>query len=203
MSNYLLQLVLVALGGYLFLFIFWRNLSEDYPDKRIFLHGFGIVLGALLGAFFGNLISASLRSSSLFDPKYFFWWGTGIGLVTGLIRTSRVLKLSLVQLLEYSLPGILLWFAVINFLIPIHAISLMLLLGLFYLTKAVYRKFTWYKSGKVGFASFLTLGVFFSLRAVIAATAPSMVSSVGKVETVLAACLAFLCFWSIYQLSDV
>ena len=52
-----------ALGIFLFLYLYWKRLKEDYPVEKIFNSGFIILIGIFL----------SLVISKIFPNIFWFW----------------------------------------------------------------------------------------------------------------------------------
>jgi hypothetical protein len=80
-------------------------------------------------------------------------------------------------------------------------IVIILLIVLFYFLDAHYKKFTWYKSGRVGFTGLTTLGLLLLLRAAVAPIVPDMLSFSGKYEAIISGILAFVSFLLVFNLA--
>jgi len=64
-----------------------------------------------------------------------------------------------------------------------------------------YKNFTWYKSGKIGFAGLATLAVIFFVRSSVAIFGRGVLSFVNqKPEAIISSVLAFTCCLLIYNL---
>ncbi len=74
------------------------------------------------------------------------------------------------------------------------------LIGLYYFLSLHYKKISWYKSGKVGFAGIFVLGIFFLVRALVAVWFPNMVSFVNY-EWLVSGSAAFLAFLTLFHLT--
>lgn len=192
--------ILVSLVGILvFLFVFWRRIKEDYAGDVIFTVGFLVVAGIILG----NLVSKQLF------PIWWFWasiLGAALGILLGIVRFS----LRPLETLEAAILGLLPWVILIFWLDSIknsslvsliYSVGILALLGLFYFLDGHYKDFTWYKSGRVGFAGLTVAGFFFILRAAIAIFFPSVLSFVGKFEALVSALSAFIFFLLIFNLA--
>ena len=64
-----------------------------------------------------------------------------------------------------------------------------------------YKRFTWYKSGRIGFSGLTIFGIFFLIRAIVAVFLPSMLSFSGKYEVYLSAIVAFAAFLTLFNLA--
>lgn len=187
------------LGAFTFLFIFWRRLKEDYVSNMVFTTSIYLVFGA----FAGKLISFYFLSD------WWFWLsflGLSIGLAVGILR----FKLRAVETVEAAIPGLLLWFSFLFLQDSIESLSappfiaflvVVLLVGLFYLLDKHYKKFAWYKSGRIGFSGLTTLGALFLIRAFVAAFFPDVLSFVGTLDIILSAVIAFIAFLLVFNLA--
>lgn len=192
--------ILVSLIGILiFLFVFWRRIKEDYASDVVFTAGFLVVAGIILG----GLISKQ------FFPSWWFWAsavGASFGILLGIVRFS----LRPFETVEAGVIGLLPWVILIFWLDSIknsslvsliYSVGILALLGLFYFLDGHYKDFTWYKSGRVGFAGLTVAGFFFILRAAIAIFFPSVLSFVGKFEALVSALSAFIFFLLTFNLA--
>lgn len=200
MSNFTTSLAFVV-SLLTFLFFFWRRLREDFEPPVIFRSGLLIVAGFAVGsATAGVLLPRFLPSSAIFSPTGLWFWGAGIGLAIGFAISYRVFKLPFYESLEAAVVGFL--FA--SPFITREWIYEFISLCVYYYLRSHYKSFSWYKSGKVGFAGLATMGVFFLVRSILALVGGSMIvfTGIGKVEVVLCAALSFLSFFAVYNLSE-
>jgi hypothetical protein len=65
---------------------------------------------------------------------------------------------------------------------------------------ARYKRYTWYRSGKVGFSTLTAAAILFLLRALAGLAVGDMLSFIGKGDIILSAVLSFVLFLSIYNL---
>lgn len=187
------------LGGVAFLFFFWRRLKEDYASNQIFSTGLFMVTGITLGFFLARE----------FFPSWWFWV-EGIGALLGLILGIYKFEFRFFESLEAAGVSFLPWVSIIFLtdstqnasLVSLIAFLVCLaLMGTFFLLDMHYKKFTWYRSGRVGFAGISTMGVFFFLRALSGAFFPNVVSFSGKFDAITSGVVAFVFFLLIYNLS--
>jgi hypothetical protein len=199
------------LGLTIFLFIYWRRLKEDYISDVLFTTGSLIAIGALSGALFFDFLAARIQGIPNFNPHGMWFWGAVIGVSIFFIIVVSRFKMRFFELLETMGVSFLPWFSI---LLVIEAIKTTQIYVYFFVLLPVftyllfvfletrYKKFTWYKSGRVGFSGLTALAIFFLLRAPIAIVLPDMVSFIGKVDAIASAVVAFLLFFTVYNLSE-
>jgi hypothetical protein len=190
--------LLILLGALIFLFSFWRRLKEDYFENQIFTTGFYIFFFVLLG----NVLAHYFLSSYWF---LFSFMGILIGLAVSTFRYKMRFFENVEAMVVASFAPIILILGY-DGIRSKHAESFFaiavigLLIGLYYFLSTHYKRITWYKSGKVGFAGVFVLGVFFLLRALLAVRFPDVVSFV-EYEWLISGSIAFLAFLTIVHLS--
>jgi len=192
-------LVTNIIGFFVFLFVFWKRLKEDYISNQVFSTAFSVVLAIILF----NILAR------IFFPAWWFWasfLGISAGLTAGVLR----FKLRILETVQALLIALLPWLS-LNFLA--HAIgssslksflasaTVALLIGFYLLMEVHYKKFTWYKSGKVGFSGLATAGLFFLIRAAVAVFINDVISFSGKSEPYLSATVAFVFFLALFNLA--
>ena len=187
------------IGVMLFLFLFWKRLREDYVDQVVFSTAFFMLIGMLTG----------IIVSSYFYPTMWFWavlLGVTLGLVIGILKN----KLRSLEVIEAAVFSLLPWLGIsyfTSFLLTQKIIALvwgvlvLILIGLFIWLDRNYKRFSWYKSGRIGFTGLTVLGIFFLIKAVIAIFVPDMLSFIGQYEIYISAILAFTCFFIVYNLA--
>ncbi len=192
------EILLLILGGFLFLFTLWKRLKEDYFDNQVFTTGFYI---------FGLVAIANVLS--WYFLKSYWFWVSLLGILLGVIAGSYRFKLRFFEVLEACVVS--LFAPSIMFLIydgirlrhasSFFAISIVaLFIGLYYIFSTRYRTFTWYRSGRVGFSGLAILGLFFLVRAIIAIWFPDVLSFVQK-DWLISGSLAFITFLALLNLS--
>jgi hypothetical protein len=177
-------------GFLIFVFIFWKKLKEDYSSEIIFQSAFMILFGLLL----------AIAITAKITPPLFFWagfWG-GIG---GLAFSILKYKLKFYETLEAFVVSVLPWVALYFLNIAVAKSSLSSFLGFIVLLLFIftshflelnYRKFNWYKSGRVGFVGLAIIGFMSLTRFTLAISGVSVLSFVGKYEAVLSAVVCFI-----------
>lgn len=198
-----------ALGGYLYLFILWRNLKEDYPSAQIFSIGIQTIIGVGLGALLAQFLSSSFQFRFL-EASQLWFWGAFVGYFLSFsVLVSRA-KMRYWEVFQYGFLGaISAFFVLLLTLTPTSGIRAVYPLVLIIVSFAVYaliqknyRKFAWYRSGKVGLAGIVAAAVFFMGRSVIAALGLPMLSLAGSIDVVASGLIAFLLFFNAYNISQ-
>ncbi len=198
-----------ALGGYFYLFILWRNLKEDYPSAQIFSIGIQTIIGLFLGGVLAQFLSSSIHVRFLNASELWFWGAFGGFFLVFSILVRRA-HMRYWEVFQNAFLGILLaLFVFLVFLVPsmgMSAIYLVVLviisLATFLLIQKNYRRFAWYRSGRVGVAGIIAAAVFFMGRAVIAAMGLPMLSLAGSIDVVASSLVAFLLFFNAYNISQ-
>lgn len=207
----ILPILLSVLGMVVFLFMFWRRLKEDYASQLVFSSGFIILISTVLSADVLGLIVRNTPENGIFVPSQFWFWGGTIGFVVGLSIVRYTKKLKLVETFEAaalagSIPLATIYFSdfVKTQSAPSAAfgILIILLLVIFYFLERRYRRFSWYKSGRVGFSGLAVVGIFFLLRIIAGLTGTPVFSIMGKIDIIVSAVSAFLIFFSLYNLAE-
>lgn len=191
-------------GSFLFLFIYWKRLREDYSSELIFSSAISFILAILAGLLLSLFLSGAISQSSVFIPSGLWFWGCFLGFVFGYLVSVKKFKLRSVEtfeggaiaaapwlLLAYLIAQAFLFFAVVLFLLLV-----------FYVLEKKYKSFQWYKSGRKGFSGFATLAAYFVVRGVASILAPNTFSLIGKVDLLPSAISAFLLLFSLYNLSE-
>lgn len=193
------SIVVNFLGALAFLFFFWRRLKEDYPANQIFATAFFMLAG----------VSAGWLLSKEFLPAWFFWV-EALGGIPGFLVGLLHFKFRFHESLEATVVSFLPWLAVYflkDSVLSASVVSLggflfcLLLLGLFFVLDVHYKRFSWYRSGRVGFAGLAVAGFFFLARAAVAAFYPYMLTLARRFDAVISGVVAFAFFLLIYNLS--
>lgn len=194
-----IKVVFSIFGVFLFLFLFWRRLKEDYASSQIFTTAFYILLGIFLAS----------GVSIYFFPSWWFWLELVAALV-GIVVAVWRFRLRFFEVLEAFILAILPWFGFVfvwDFIRAGSQISalasgvIVLLIGLFYFLDSHYRGFTWYQSGRVGFSGMTVAGIFFLIRVAVAVGSFGVLSLVNGKDSILSGITAFLCFLAVYSLA--
>ena len=141
-----IEIIFTFLSTFLFLFLFWRKLKDDYAQNQIFTTGFYSLFGvALLSVIADNFI-----------PNWWFWLsflGAFVGVVIGIFRYRMRFFETLEAWVIASLSLIFLVYLysyIYSFdtQIGLGLIVTVFLFVLFSYLDVHYKKFTWYKSGR-------------------------------------------------------
>ncbi len=182
-----------------FLFILWRRLKEDYSQGIVFSTGFLILSGVALG----SLISA------IFFREWWFWLSL-LGIVLGGGFAIFKFKLRGFEVFDATVVAILPWLLVVFLSDSVEAKSIYSLGGffvilavylLYHFLNTSYKKFSWYRSGRVGFSGLATVAILFLLRGLTGLFLVDMLSFVGKIDSIISGVLAFLAFLGIFHLA--
>lgn len=195
----LAAIIATAIGIVVYLFIFWKRLKDDYASEIIFSTAFYVLLGILVGWFL----------SFKFFSDWFLWTGFAgslLGLYFGNLRFKLRFFETFEALIISSLPWLSLTFlsdSVTHSSLSSFIAFLVVLLTIFvfYWLDTHFREFTWYRSGKVGFAGLATISTIFLIRAGASLTNVHVISFTGRFETIVSAGAAFIAFILLFNLS--
>lgn len=186
------------LGLLTFLFIFWKRLKEDYASEIIFKSASYIFLG--MSIFY--LISFNFI-------KDWFLWFSFFGGVLGLILAFYSQKVRFYESFESFVISSLPWISLMFLTNSIQTSSLisfsgfvvmLILMFLAYWLEANYKKFFWYKSGKIGLSGLIILAVILTFRLTVAIFKIDMLSLVS-LEKYLSGAFLILDIFLIYKLA--
>lgn len=194
----LVNILVSLLGILVFLFLFWKRLKEDYVAEIVFGASFYILVGLGIGW------TVSLR----FFPNWFFWFSFTGGVV-GLVVSFLRFKVKFYETLEAFIISSLPWLAFIflensvekssfSSFLGFAAILLLMLISYYFDTH--YKKFVWYKSGRLGFTGLATAGIFFSVRLILAILKVPVLSLVNVSEIAISGILTVTSFALLFNL---
>lgn len=195
----LVDIVIAIAGILVFLYLFWRRIKEDYSSNMIFSTAFFTIIGIVAGSLLGHS----------FLSLWWFWTsflGGALGLTLGIFK----FKLRFLETIEAGTVSLMPWVVFIfwadsikssSIVSFVYSVGIVALIGLYYFLDHHYKEFSWYKSGRVGFAGLTTAGIFFALRAAIAIFSPNVLSFAGRGEALVSALSAFIFFFMTYNLS--
>ncbi len=186
-------------GILVFLFLFWKRLKEDYVSEIVFKAAFYILAGILV--------------SSLLSFKFFstwFLWSAFVGSLLGMVVGILTLRIRFYETLEALVISFLPWIALMFLGNSVAKSSLssflafaatLIIIFISYWFDDHYKNFTWYKSGKIGFAGLATLAFIFLIRSGVAIFGIHVLSFVDqKYEAIVSGSLAFVCFLLLFNL---
>jgi len=195
----IIKIVANFFGAVLFLYLLWRRLKEDYKREDVISAAFLILIADYLGFLLAKYLL----------PGWWFW----VCLVfsfSALYFSSRKFKIKIFEAIDaYVFSSFsLLTMYLLQLLIsdPSLVLGLTFLVSLifvaaFLVVNANYKRFRWYKSGRVGFTGIAISALFFLTKGVIALFADGVVLFSGVVEPYLAFTLVAVCVFIIYRLS--
>ncbi|MBI1863819.1 hypothetical protein HYS03_01275, partial [Candidatus Woesebacteria bacterium] len=198
-----MSIIILTLGILLSLFLYWRRLKEDYSSEIVFKSFFGMLLSGAIGSLIFKMISSRIGSVFYFNPNELWFWGAFLGFVVSCLWITRKLDLVFFEIFEAALVSFILIFGFVffNYAVENHeAFSLIVflfvlaLVALFFFLDKKYKTFSWYKSGKVGFAGIFCSSLFFLARSVVAITVPNVISFVGRIDSLISVSIAFILF---------
>lgn len=187
-------------------------MREDHPSEILFSAGFIMIGMSIASAYIVQTIASShLSSSKIIDPSELWFWGAISGYLIGLGISVWKYEFHFFETVDASALGIFTWIVVTliaNTIVNPSVVNIVstLVCSLFILFYAflnkIYKKLSWYTSGKVGFSGFVALGTFFLLRGVVALSSLPVLSFAGRIDTILSASFAFLLFLGVYNLKE-
>jgi len=189
------------LGVFLFLYLYWKRLKEDYSAEKIFNSGFIVLSGIFLG----------MAISKIFPNVYWFWIIILNIVIVEVINFFK-LKIKFFESLDALVISLLPWLSLYYLSTSISTSNLLsflafwvclLLIFLFFLFNNFYRTFSWYKSGRVGFSGVVVLGVFFGIRFISSIFISNVVSFAGTLEPFISGTFFVCTFLLLFRLSRI
>jgi len=185
-------------GILLFLFIFWKRLKEDYSSEIIFKTASSILSGMLV---------FWLISVKFFPPS--FLWLEFLGALIGLSAACFTLRVRFYETFEAFIIAGLPWLSsfflkdsvVESSLLSFFAfLSTLVFIFVFYYLDTHYKRFAWYRSGKIGFSGLTTTGLIFAVRSAIALSGISVISFLERIEVYASGAIAVTAFTLLFNL---
>lgn len=192
------MLIANILGIFTFFYLIWRNLKEDYHFEKVFNLGFV----GLISFFLSNFISRFVEGP-------FWFWITTLFLLLGFLIVVKRQKMKFFETMEAYFVGFMPWIGLfyladsINKLRPASFVAFwitFICIFIYFYVKTHYRGFSWYKSGRVGFAGIFTLFLFFLSRTIASLFYNDLVSMSGKFEVYLSGSASLLLLVLMYNL---
>lgn len=193
-------MVISSSFGIMFVFFFlWKRLKDDYHYEKIFNLAFFVILAQFIG----------FVVASNFLPTYWFWIELGF-IALAFVLTIQKQKIKLFESLDGVTLGFLSWLSLYYMVEAVAKSSLssfvafwvcLLLVFLFFFLDTQYRRFSWYRSGRVGFSGLVTLILFFLIRLIFTFTFPYLVSLSGSFDMYLSGISLLTFFILLYRLS--
>lgn len=188
-SSFLSSLI----GILVFLFIFWKKMREDHSSEIIFSSASFILLGILIGSFFG-------------------FWFILLGIVLGVVASYLKNRIRVYEAVDALVISLLPWLSFyflndaavsssFSSFIGFLAVLLMILVYCFFWVK--YKSFRWFKSGRVGFTGLATLFIFFLIRLALAIKFEGVLSFHQSLEVYLSGLSAAAAAFTVFRLGRV
>lgn len=159
------NILVYFLGAVIFLFIFWKKLKDDTTSDIVFSVGFLVIAAILVTQkyFWLQLIAITLAAS--------------FGIWKFKMRINEVFDALVIALLPW-LALVFLKTSVVKVSAPafVGFIMILVLIGVYYLVDAHYKKFTWYKSGRIGLSGAVVSILFVLIYIVLATFLPNVLS---------------------------
>lgn len=197
----LVNIAVMVLALLIFLFLFWKRLEEDYSVEIIFKSATFILLG----------IGVGWALSAKFFPAWFFWTST-IGGLIGLTFAILRFRVKFYETLEAFIISSLPWLGLI-FLTDsairaslssfLAFVAILIMVFVSYYLDTHYKRFTWYRSGKIGFAGLAVAAIFFLVRTAIAIVKVPMLSFAGSSEAVISGMMVMVSLGLLFNLGKV
>lgn len=177
------------LGLIIFLFIFWKKTKEDFSSEIVFKSASLVLLGSSM--FY--LISFN------FFPDWFLWFAF-FGGILGLTLAIFSQKVRFYEIFEAFVISMLPWVSLVFLYDSIVVSSFnsfcaflisLTLIFLSYWLDNNYKRFFWYKSGKIGISGLILLAIVFLIRSIVAFFGIHVISFTGSKELVFSG-VAFL-----------
>lgn len=194
----LIRTLFTVVASVSFLYFFWKKLKDDYSQSQIFTTGFYSLFG----------LSAGYVISHIYLPEHWFWLSF-IGSTLGVLIGMKRFKMRLFETLEGFIVGaldILLVFGIynlatkFNYIDLVGVIAVFFLMILFFYINKRYKRYVWYRSGKVGFSGLLVAGFYFVFRASFLLFS-GIINRSNIAEAIFSGVLAFASFLALYNLS--
>jgi len=188
-------------GVLVFLFIFWKRLKEDYIGNQIF----GISVIMLISLVLSRMIA------NQFAPDFWFWFsliGQIFAISLGVLRYHT-------KLIETFEAGVVAYLPLFAFYFLSDAVKnsnlsslfgsvvAALLFVLFFVIDKRYKKFTWYKSGRVGFSGLFVVTLFFVIRSIVALIWDGVLSFSSSYDFYFSMIVVLSSIFVIYKLGRV
>lgn len=195
----LTMLIANLLGIICMFFLLWFKLKEDYHYERIF--NFAFIISFFIGL--------ALIFSNYFYSNYWFWINL-VGLIIGYVVALLTQKIKFYESLDAIVIAMLPHLGLVFLFNSVINSSLSAFIAFWIVTffvfiyfyiDANYRKFNWYKSGRVGFSGLFVAGLFFLVRAILSYFYPTTISILGSFDLYLSATFSFLFFLLLFNLS--
>lgn len=193
------MLIANILGVILLFFLLWKRLKDDYHYEKIFNLGSIVLIGVVV-------VDVATR---YFLQNYWFWIQVVVILALFLWVLSKQ-KLKFFESLDALIIGLLPWLGLGYLVDSIKNSSLssflsfwiiLLFIFAYFFLDSQYRRFTWYRSGRVGFAGVVVACLLFISRIILYLIYPQTTSYVSIYDPYLSATFAIVFLFLTYKLT--
>lgn len=199
----LLQTILLySLAIFAFMFVWWRGIKDEIGVNEAITTSVYLALALLIGLGAGAIASQRVGSiSNFFTPSGLGYWFAVLFSFLCLYFTMRHSGVGFFDYFE-KFVNAMLWMGL--FVTGMHLVVVALSLFLFIWFRSTYKKISWYKSGKVGFAGLMAVAFYFLIRAVVELLMVNLLSfgSIGRIDGVFSIGVVFLAIYSLYNLAN-
>lgn len=194
----IINTLFTIIAVFVFLYFFWKKLKDDYSQTQVFNAGFY----SLFGMAFGYLVSRVYLT-------HFWFWLTLLGSFIGLLAGIYRYRMKFFETLEAWTIGNLNILLIFNLNELIRKVELLqivsftttlLLVLVFFYINSQYKRYVWYRSGKVGFSGLLVAGFYFVFKGSFLMFS-GIIDKSSIFEIVFSCILAFVSFILLYNLS--
>ncbi len=213
MSILLPLAMVVVFGSLVFVFMFWRRLKEDYSSDILFSAGVSMAICTMLfSAIFFYIANFFFAKSAVFYPEGMWFWGAVVGYLIAYAVSVWRYEMKVYEVFDAAGIALLLWYAEIIFaysIIPLYISGLAFFSAvfIFYLSfvwlQKNYKRLSIFRNSRAGAPGLAIIGALFFVRVLAAYFVPSLVSLVGPIDIVPSSVVAFLLFFSVYNLSEI
>lgn len=193
------MLIANIFAGIVGIYLYWKRLKEDYSAEKIFDSGLGVLSFTLL-VYFGSYHFLNQ-----------FWFGlTTLCFLLALFIVSNRVKIKYNEILDASLVLVFPLLSSFFFVDSIRRSSLssfiafwilLVLIFFFYFLNTLYRSFSWYKSGKIGFSSLVVFGLLFIFRGLTSIFYKDVASFSGNLEIYISTSFVIIFFLLLFNLA--
>lgn len=159
------MLIANILGVLGFLYLLWKKLKDDYHYEKVFNFGVIILLSIAIGVIVKNI----------WLVDYWFWIITSF-IILGFSFCVIKLKFKFFESFDALVISLLPWISVVYLALAVTKSSLisfllfwisLISIFLYFFFDTHYKRYSWYKSGRVGFSGLLVTAFYFIARSVV------------------------------------
>lgn len=198
MNGLIFNIFIALLSSFIFLFVFWKSLKDDYIPSQIFSTAFSVLIFFGLGCFLSKY-SDAFRFWILFASLIV---GYIIGFVRSRIKAYEGLDGLIISIAFALLPTALFFINSWDISYSLFYLTLVFVSIIYFSVKRYYKTFIWYKSGRRGFAGLFTLGIIFLIRSLISIFKPDFTLMLMEYDIFISGLISFTAFLNIFVLGS-